>query len=266
MSMARKPDDENCLNWVRKVCGETNQQKKPQPFHVTLLFYLRGAAGVYSSCTNADWQPSSSGAWCAHQDRVCHRATNPPWPCVWVAEVVLLPLGRVQLSGWCLPELLPWGASVSWLFGHHAEVAALAGRVSLQLALLPGWFWTAPSDSFCISVFMLQFCPCHRTGVRSGLMGVKAQENTAWWVHIGQNSAVSSVIVMASSCIKPLAGLRIMGGFAQLKEFLSKAIIVLTSPCRIQEQAIFIWIDAVFAISNNGKTCQAPRLGFPALV
>lgn len=49
-----------------------------------------------------------------------------------------------------------------------------------------------------------------------------------------------------------------IGGFAQLKGLLSIAMVVLTYLCRIQKQDIFTWINAVFAISNNGKIRQAP--------
>lgn len=47
------------------------------------------------------------------------------------------------------------------------------------------------------------------------------------------------------------------GFLTSLKDFSSKAITVSTSLFRIQGQAIFLWINAGFATSNNGKTFQA---------
>lgn len=115
----------------------------------------------------------------------------------------------VPAWGWGTPAR---GVFTPRLCGHHVEAAALARRVSLQLALLAGWFCTVPSDCFCISTFVLQFCPWlwnSEKMVPFGLLGWKTQENTAWQVHTDQNPTVSSTAVVVSSCTKPLAGLRL---------------------------------------------------------
>lgn len=165
------PRWDNCLQRVRRGGIKQNKKKNPQ-LPVMLLFHM---LRVCLSCTNADWQPSDMlGPTCpsglitglmsgrcpgqslttAWQPRG-HEATWPFQPCAWVAEAVVTAPGRVQLSSQCLCEVLAQGASASWLFGHCAEVAALARRLSLQLALPPAWFWTVPSDYFCVSTFTL---------------------------------------------------------------------------------------------------------------
>lgn len=102
------------------------------------------------------------------------------------------------------------GTAAYWLFGHPAAVAALAGRVCWEV-LLP-----ARRIFNCALYLLPSYCsvPVTEQGEKRalcGLMELKTQESTAWPVFMGQNPAVSSASMMASSSTKPLEGLRIDG-------------------------------------------------------
>lgn len=157
------------------------------------------------------WQEAGAGLTIA-QLPGDNRATKSPWPCAQVAQALVPALGRVQLSGQCLLEVLAWGASAPWLFGQRVKAAVLARRVSVQLALLPGSFWTVLSDCFCIPIFVLQFCPIAEREWEEGALWSDGNKGTRGGSSVGTcclKSCMSSASVMASSCAKSLAGLSI---------------------------------------------------------
>lgn len=102
-------------------------------------------------------------------------------------------------------------ASASWLLGHGTAVAALDGWVCREDLL------SARRVFNCALCLLPSYCSSGPVTEQSekrvlcGLMGLKTQGSTAWWVLIGQNPAVSSASIMVSSGTKPLVGLRIDG-------------------------------------------------------
>lgn len=122
-------------------------------------------------------------------------------------------------KGSALRPVPAWGAGVRCLC-ILARWSSCWGGCACQEGV-SNWLYCRDGFELCllmVSVFLSLYCgsvPVAESEERAlcCLMGVKTEENTAWWVHVGQNPAVGSASAMASSCTKPLAGLRIQGFF-----------------------------------------------------